>query len=237
VIAAASGATQVYAGGGDDNLQYAPPAASASAVLHAAHAAVLASASAELGAPTAVYLNGGTGDDTATFAKAQSAYTIDQHDGYVLVTDTAAPASAVTLTNVEHLAFADATVAVSSRVELSTIAGLYESVLGRQPEIAGFDFWGALQSSGRLTMGDIALGFINSTEAGTLGIGTNGDATHDVTMLYQAIFNRAPDAAGLAFWIAAMHQGETLSEVANAFVTAPEIVGHQLAVTAWDLHF
>jgi len=237
VIAAASGATQIYAGGGDDNLQYAPPAAAVATALHAVHVTALASTSAELSAPTAVYLDGGTGNDTATFAKAQSAYTVDQHDGYVLVTDNASPANAVTLTNVEHLAFADATVAVSSRAELTTIAGLYESVLGRQPEIAGFDFWGALQSSGRLTMGDIALGFIDSPEAATLGIGTNGDATHDVTMLYKAIFNRAPDAAGLAFWVNAMHQGETLSQVANAFVTAPEIVGHQLAVTAWDLHF
>jgi len=233
-VIATGGATEVYAGGGDDILQYAPPAAS---VATAQHAAALASTSAELGAPTAVYLDGGTGNDTATFAKAQSAYTIDQHDGYVLVTDKATPADTVTLTNIEHLAFADATIDVSSRAELTTIAGLYESVLGRQPEIAGFDFWGALQSSGRLTMGDIALGFIDSPEAAKLGIGTNGDATHDVTMLYKAIFNRAPDAAGLAFWVNAMHQGETLSQVANAFVTAPEIVGHQLAVTAWDLHF
>jgi hypothetical protein len=42
--------------------------------------------------------------------------------------------------------------------------------------------------------------------------------------LYQAAFNRTPDAEGLGFWIHYMDGGMSLNEVANFFVTSPEFV-------------
>jgi hypothetical protein len=42
--------------------------------------------------------------------------------------------------------------------------------------------------------------------------------------IYQAAFNRAPDAGGLGFWIAAMDRGSSLADVASGFVQSEEFV-------------
>lgn len=43
--------------------------------------------------------------------------------------------------------------------------------------------------------------------------------------IYQAAFDRAPDAAGLGFWIAAMDRGAGLHDVATQFMSSDEFVG------------
>ena len=48
--------------------------------------------------------------------------------------------------------------------------------------------------------------------------GTAGQAYR----LYQAAFNRTPDAAGLGYWIQAMDNGTTLDQVAAGFMASPE---------------
>jgi hypothetical protein len=40
--------------------------------------------------------------------------------------------------------------------------------------------------------------------------------------LYQAAFNRAPDNAGLGFWIAALDRGMSLQAAAGGFIASPE---------------
>ena len=42
--------------------------------------------------------------------------------------------------------------------------------------------------------------------------------------LYQAAFNRTPDAGGVGFWISMMDRGASLASVAQGFVQAPEFV-------------
>ncbi len=42
--------------------------------------------------------------------------------------------------------------------------------------------------------------------------------------LYQAVFNRLPDAAGLGFWINALDTGASLIDVTNTFISSPEFV-------------
>ncbi len=48
--------------------------------------------------------------------------------------------------------------------------------------------------------------------------GTAGQAYR----IYQAAFNRAPDAAGLGYWISVMDSGATLNNIAQSFVDSPE---------------
>lgn len=43
--------------------------------------------------------------------------------------------------------------------------------------------------------------------------------------LYQAAFDRAPDRAGLGFWMTAMDRGAALLDVAAEFVASPELTG------------
>ncbi|WP_158874031.1 polysaccharide lyase family 7 protein [Antarcticirhabdus aurantiaca] len=49
--------------------------------------------------------------------------------------------------------------------------------------------------------------------------GIHADIT---TRLYHATFDRAPEAAGLAFWTAAMDRGMAAADVADRFVASPE---------------
>ena len=58
---------------------------------------------------------------------------------------------------------------------------------------------------------------------GALALDMDGHAGQ-VYRLYQAAFNRAPDAAGLGYWIAAMDQGFTLQALAHNFGASAEFV-------------
>ena len=236
-ILANSTPSQVFAGAGNDQLHYGLGSTGTSSGagtgsvnnINITHENPLSTA-------TSVYLNAGTGNDVAVFTKAQSAYNIDQHDGYVLVTDKADPTQQITITNTETITFNDGAVAVQSRDELTTLAGLYQAVLGRQADIGGFDYWGALQTNGA-SLGTITVNMLGNSESIARGFGLNGDASHDVDVLYQAVFGRAADAEGKSFWVNALNNGSTITDVANGLVTSVEMTGHKLATTDWDLHF
>ncbi|MFS2161100.1 Ig-like domain-containing protein [Pseudomonas sp. Pseusp122] len=229
-------ASQVYAGAGNDVLQYGLP--TNATTVNALNASLLANSTTtgSLSSATSVLLNGGTGSDTAVFSKAQSAYIVDQRDGYVLVTDKADSTQRITVTNTENLKFSDSLVSVDSRTELTTLAGFYQTAFGRQADINGFDFWGAQQAKG-VSLGSIAVSMLGSNEAAARGFALNGDKTHDITVLYRAVFGRDPEANGLAYWQTQMSQGQSIVDVANGFMAATEISEHKLAVTGWDMNF
>lgn len=229
-------ASQVHAGAGNDVLQYGLP--TNATTVDALNASLLANSTTtgSLSAATSVLLNGGTGSDTAVFSKAHSAYIIDQRDGYVLVTDKADATQRITVTNTESLKFSDSQVSVESRTELTTLAGLYQTAFGRQADINGFDFWGAQQAKG-VSLGSIAVSMLGSNEAAVRGFALNGDKTHDITVLYRAVFGRDPEGNGLAYWQSQMSQGQSIVDVANGFMAATEISEHKLAVSGWDMNF
>ena len=220
-VAASLGST-VFAGGGNDSLIVT--AAAASAPLGAAAAPLPA------GATT---LHGGTGFDTAVFSGARAGYTLDLHDGYLVVSPLAAPQQKTLVVNVESLKFADATVAVDNHAGLTTLAGLYQMVLGRQADVAGFDFWGGAGTRGA-SLGHIAVMMMSSSEALATHQSFNGDAVHDLTLLYQDVFGRAIDSEGLAFWGGAMAHGVTLEQVADGVVHSAEFATHALTVQGWN---
>src|SRR5215217_2453343 len=70
-------------------------------------------------------------------------------------------------------------------------------------------------------------GTTSTTGPGT-GTGTTtgtaaGGAQAQITRLYDTAFDRAPDAAGLAFWTAALGRpGATLDSIGDAFIATPE---------------
>ncbi|WP_152614049.1 DUF4214 domain-containing protein [Pseudomonas sp. 11/12A] len=236
-ILAISTPSQVFAGAGDDQLHYGLGSTGTSSGTGTASVNnINITHENPLSTATSVHLNAGTGNDVAVFTKAQSAYSIDQYDGYVLVTDKADPTQQITITNTENIMFNDGAVAVQSRDELTILAGLYNTVLGRQADIGGFDYWGALQSNGA-SLGTVTVNILGNAESIARGFGLNGDASHDVDVLYQAVFGRAADAAGKAYWVNALNNGSTIADVANGFVTSVEMTGHKLATTDWDLHF
>ncbi|MVW61492.1 DUF4214 domain-containing protein, partial [Massilia sp. NEAU-DD11] len=226
VTLASSGDTQVFSGGGDDTLGFGVPAARAASASGAAHANAAST-------PATTVLHGGTGSDTATFAGARADFDVETHNGYLVVSSKAAPAAKALVVNVEQLQFSDATVKVEDSGAMDTLASIYQTALGRQADMYGIEFWADAHQAG-VSWGRIALDIIRSPEYAASHDAFNGNAEHDVGMLYQALFDRAPDAPGLAFWTEAMRNGVSLEHIATEFVASVEMIGHQRAATDWD---
>ncbi|SDE56494.1 Ig-like domain (group 3) [Massilia sp. PDC64] len=226
ITLASGGNTQVFSGGGDDTIGFGVPAARTASASGAAHADAAP-------APATTVLHGGTGSDTATFAGARADFDVETHNGYLVVSSKAAPAAKALVVNVEQLQFSDATVKVEDSGTMDTLAGIYQTALGRQADMHGIEFWADARQAG-VSWGRIALDIIRSPEYAAGHDTFNGNAEHDVAMLYQALFDRAPDAPGLAFWVEAMRNGVSLEHIATEFVESVEMIGHQRAAADWD---
>ena len=61
-----------------------------------------------------------------------------------------------------------------------------------------------------------------TTATTTTGGAETGSVSAQVTRLYDAAFDRAPDDAGLAFWTNTVQSGVSLDAVADFFVASPE---------------
>jgi hypothetical protein len=212
----------VLAGGGADVLSVQRPATT-----------VNTSSVMTLVAGDTTVLHGGQGSDIVSFAGNREDYMVTAHNGHLMVASKADPGSAIRVVNVEQLQFGNELVTVQNHESVNTLTGLYNMVLGRQADVGGMSFWADARDAGA-TWGTIALGFVGAAERHTAGTTFNGNAEHDVTVLFDALFHRAPDAEGLAFWSAALKNGASLAQVASGFVESVEMVGHQLAPTDWN---
>jgi hypothetical protein len=213
---AAGGTGSVFAGGGSDVLSIAAPAAAGPAP-----------------AAGVALLHGGAANDAATFSGARADYNLEFHNGYVMVSTKAAPDAKAMVVNVEQLQFSDASIAVQNKAEMGTLAGIYQSMLGRQADVMGIEYWANVHQAGA-SWGAIVLDMIASSEHAANHEGFNGVAAHDLALLYAAVFNREADAGGMAYWTAALGRGLTLEQVASSFVESAEMVGHQRAAADWD---
>lgn len=224
----AGNGNQVYAGGGSDLLGFMASAPVDAGSANGRTSAQLVPAS---GATT---LHGGRGSDAATFVGKREDFDVVFHHGHVIVNSKAAPDAKALVVNVEQLQFSDGVVAVENAAGLTTLAGMYQTVLGRQADLGGFEFWADRRDDG-VSWGAIALDMIASGERLAQHGDFNGDAANDIGLLYQALFDREADAQGLAFWTKAMtERGMSLEQVAGIFVESVEMVGHQRGVLDWD---
>ena len=98
------------------------------------------------------------------------------------------------------------------------IAEIYTAALARQPDFPGLEYWENVYNSGTLNMNGIAYQFIVSSEfassfpaaAAVISTGGTASTTNDsafITQLYESVLNRAPDAAGLAYWVNILSSG------------------------------
>lgn len=95
----------------------------------------------------------------------------------------------------------------------STVHAFYLAFLGRPADTEGLKFWSEHLDAVKGDLSVISPAFANSDEARTR---FGGDSpTERITDIYQQLFNRAPEPAGLAFWIGAVEQGHvTMADVA-----------------------
>lgn len=80
------------------------------------------------------------------------------------------------------------------------VQALYIGLLGRAADQAGLNFWIQDIASGNRTLNDVQKEFAASPEFAA-AYGAITDRTALVSTIYSNLFERAPDAAGLAYWV------------------------------------
>lgn len=106
--------------------------------------------------------------------------------------------------------------------EARAIYRLYQATLDRAPDAAGQAGWTAQLATGANTLLGVAAGFVGSQEF--LRAYGGLDTASFVTLLYQNVLGRAPDAGGLAGWVAALEQGQSQAQVVLGFSQSQEFI-------------
>ncbi|MBC6718788.1 DUF4214 domain-containing protein [Aurantimonas sp. DM33-3] len=109
-------------------------------------------------------------------------------------------------------------------VTLPVIA-FYQGLLGRAPDAAGLEYWSNVIANGDLTFQDLTLAFAASSEFQEKNpdLGSTPSTTEVVTLFYQNIMGREPDAQGLNFFLTALADGTfNVENVAASFLASPE---------------
>jgi len=183
-------------------------------------------------------LDGGSGDDTATFAGRHSDFTVTKTGGGYRVTANSGDGGTVTLVNVEHIQFTDATLGLQYN---DAVQELYISYFGRAADSTGLANFAAALAAANAPSDIQALNAAYRTNATVRSLidsfGTSneskalyaGDTKAFVTAVYTHVFNRAPLTEGLSFWSGAIDSGTltkgnaALSIMAGAFAnTTPQ---------------
>jgi len=109
------------------------------------------------------------------------------------------------------------------------VAWLYDQVLGRTVDAGGLAYWTASLTNGDVSRAELALALVDSDEK------LQTVASHDVAIgatdlgvlirLYDALYDRRPDADGLNYWIGRSEAGISLADIADNFVDADETTG------------
>ncbi|MEM7317514.1 MAG: DUF4214 domain-containing protein, partial [Pseudomonadota bacterium] len=102
---------------------------------------------------------------------------------------------------------------------------LYQATLGRDPDLTGLMHWHAKLNDGEITMQEISERFVASPEFAA----KYGDLDHDdfVTLLYQNVLNRTPDAVGFEHWTGFLERGERdRADVVERFAQSQEFVSN-----------
>ncbi len=133
---------------------------------------------------------------------------------------------------------------------------LYRAFMNRDPDVGGAVYWIDRTRNGS-TADDLAWGFAQSQEF-TNRYGTLSNQAF-LTLLYDNMLGRAPDAAGLAYWVDQMNRGLTQhgavrwivanTEFINRYPFTERVPGnpgdhkecsdfrYRSQVEAWDAHF
>lgn len=99
------------------------------------------------------------------------------------------------------------------------LSRLYMAYFKRLPDAGGIDYWVGRMNGG-LTLNAVSAEFAKSAEFRTL-YGNTGNSAF-VTLVYQNVLGRGPDAAGLDYWVDKIEGGMTRGTVMTNFSESPE---------------
>jgi serralysin len=109
-------------------------------------------------------------------------------------------------------------------VSAAEVGRLYDTVLGRLPDVAGLSAWKSSMLFGQQNINQVANSFVSSDEFqaryGTL----NGPDF--INALYVNTLHRQPDTAGLTSWTNALTHGMARADVVLSFSESDEHIAN-----------
>ena len=95
---------------------------------------------------------------------------------------------------------------------------MYKTVLGREPDANGMDYWVKQLEGGKVGAAEIVKGFFNSDEY------VNKQKSHEAIVddCYNAMLNRGADANGKTYWLQQLDVGMSSDVVCAGFVSSNE---------------
>ena len=167
-------------------------------------------------------IDGGAGIDTAYFSGYKSQYSIYTNGYKATVTDSVSGRNGTdTLYNTERASFWDANVALDTSGNAGKAYRIYKAALCRTPDSKGLGDWIRSLDAGDDLESQVAAGFTNSAEF-IQKYGARPSDTQFITLLYQNVLGRAPDAPGLKNWQDALNSGSSREHVLVGFSESTE---------------
>ncbi|WP_288381775.1 DUF4214 domain-containing protein, partial [uncultured Massilia sp.] len=140
---------------------------------------------------------------------------------------TGAAEKGMALRDVAHAMLASAEAALQPAAgDADFVAALYVRTLDRAADSTGLAYWTGLLGSGRLSRADVALAFADSAEKlarpVTLDVDVADTDIGTLVRMYATLFDRAPDSAGISFWLSLSEAGVSMDRIADYFVASAE---------------
>lgn len=147
-------------------------------------------------------IDGGAGTDVVSYRGNAADYKIAISAAGVSVIDTTGKDGADTLFNVERLSFADHMVSLDTNGAAAQAYRIYQAAFDRAPDAGGLGYWIANMEKG-MSVAAVANAFIASQEFRDM-YGAQPGNRDMVAKFYTNVLHRAPDDAGLDFWVKAL---------------------------------
>ena len=174
------------------------------------------------------HLDGGAGLDSAVFSGSKAGYTLTRNSSGMTAASAADGIDA--LINIERLQFTDKTLAFDLDGNAGQVYRLYQAAFDRVPDQGGLGYW--INEIDRGTgLSQAAKGFINSAEFKAL-YGNNPSNAEFVTLIYDNVLHRTPDAGGYSYWMEQLSSGMTRENVLIGFSESTE---NKVALMAFDM--
>jgi len=103
--------------------------------------------------------------------------------------------------------------AMAASTYLDQVQQLYIAYFGRPADTVGQAFWATQIDAANGSIASVLAGFSASAES--VALFGNKSSVDKVTAIYQNVFNRAPEAAGLAYWVAQLDAGKVTQAQAS----------------------
>ncbi|MGZ8320421.1 MAG: DUF4214 domain-containing protein, partial [Telluria sp.] len=184
-------------------------------------------------------LDGGAGHDMASYLGLRGNFNVTATAAGFTVADITGTEGEDTLTGVERILFADATMALDIGGKAGQAYRIYQAAFDRTPDAGGLGYWIAMMDSG-MPLAEVARAFVGSAEFTAL-YGAAPSNTELVDRYYQNVLHRTPDPAGRDFWINALDKGlVTAAQVLEQFSESAEnqgaligLIGNGFVYTPW----